>query len=240
MSEHDELRKLAAKLQRRGDGAVYVGPSAGTAASIGATIDAVLDRYPDPPATDEEMRECLRKVREPTSGSDGEGWNFLLDDDEALKLLSLLRPSPASEQGLREAWLYLRATELRIALQTLYDAVPDCYGNDLGKACITARKTLDAIPQRLITRPPQEEKHKPCTMCEGTGALHYSDNDPCPNCEGTGMEVDPPTEPPDGKRIRGICGECGAPVTLEEYEWNRPWLSEDYGPYGKPSEENAP
>jgi hypothetical protein len=68
------------------------------------------------------------------------------------------------------AWLYFRATQLRIALQTLYDSIPDCEGGELGKACSMARKTLDAISQESLKEAPEpaaQGREWTCTECGG-------------------------------------------------------------------------
>jgi len=97
--------------------------------------------------------DCYRKLSAVTHGPLGIGI------DEAIREAERRYPdapppalarAPRDDGGLREAWLYLRATSLRIALQTLYDATPDCEGGDIGKACLMARNTLNAIPQRSL------------------------------------------------------------------------------------------
>ena len=40
-----------------------------------------------------------------------------------------------------------------------------------------------------------------CSICEGSGVLHYQDNDNCPNCDGTGTKPD---------KLRAACEELDA------------------------------
>ena len=66
-------------------------------------------------------------------------------DVEALRLYPDTPPEAHAEA---DPWANLLVVQLRIALQDLYDATPDCEGGALGKACLQARNTLSAIPAR--------------------------------------------------------------------------------------------
>ena len=149
--------------------------------------------------------------------------------EEFLAVAKIPSPSPASDQ-LREA--------VEIAAKWF-----DEYAiNHRLKGADTKAETNEFRARWLrkyITRPPQGDPWEcECGRWfndEASANAHHAETG-----HDVAKHVEPPKEPPAGKRIRGICGECGGAVTLAQYDGNRPWLSTDYGPEGKLVEEKAP
>ncbi len=256
MSElHDELRKLAEKLQQRGEGAIHTGPSADVAASIGATIDAILSRFPDPPgeliecggeappvfaskidppATDEKLREKVGTLIETVFGVDG-----VVRDRVADQFITLLRPSPASDDG-----------EFLIRIRSMLESV-DWEGDEgpnnddlnrlsrmawghsppaseqLREAAQKALKYMPVGVERMalrnalaLSRPPQEEIEGPFTFDELVE--HTSKEPPAGKryvCQGCGLRGIDIAALLFGPRVLHWDGQkyCG-PVVVEEKE----------------------
>ncbi len=191
-------------------GSVRVSPG-----RIDTTDHAVLE---------EEMREKVASFTETAEKDDIEtemrywGHNHEWHLDFASKLLSLLRPSPASEQ-LREA----------------AQKACDYYFHDHGEFEYLAGTHDDDMKalRSALTRPPQEEKGWTCNRCGQTGIENYKHH-VCPDrvtppneppqeekkalknrihevfSIGPNEMFEPPKEPPAGKRY--ICKGCGKAV----------------------------
>jgi len=168
---YDELRNLADKLREP----TMHHPEYDDGRYDAATnIDIVLNRYPDPPATDKVCKECGCPIRE-------------VRDSESCWCDVTIRPSPASEQLREAAQAMVDAIDVKVKsakLITAYNNLKSsllCYLSESEKlrdAIEIAAKWFDAyaINHRLngddtkaetnefrarwlrksITRPPQE------------------------------------------------------------------------------------
>jgi hypothetical protein len=189
MSEHDYLRKLADDLEKHPDEMC-------NKACMAITIRAILSRYPDPPATDEEMREkvAIELFYMDTGfvGGKWEGENEYQQKEWKEKadiLISLLRPSPGREQ-LREAEEKLIGALYMVKLLKASSHALRSYEN--GNSDPTMAKTVADQIDAAITRPPQEEKPKPNSIAGDHTGMKW---------DGLSGNWYPIKDPPAGKRF---------------------------------------
>jgi len=109
--------------------------------------------HEEPTSPRADLVAALKKLADGGLTPDGRAWDPQHYRDYARAALAAL--SPSEPDALRDwEWLHFKATQLRIVLQTLYEAVPGDEGGQIGKACLMARNTLRDIPQRSLDERP--------------------------------------------------------------------------------------